>query len=132
MPARSGNGSPQPWQELEAALNHAASLLHEHHWAKGALARDATGAEVHPAASQAEALCIQGAFLRAGLSLPTGLILAGMQLLHRAAREVAGNPATDLFAFCDDPRTRKRDAIAVLERAAETARERAARLDKSQ
>jgi hypothetical protein len=118
MPLASEDLSQQDCRLLEATLQRAAKLLRKKRWSKGAPARDAAGAEVDPADPRATAFCIAGAFMRAGTCLDTATVRKGMALLHRAAREMAGDDAADLFDLNDNPQTAKKDAVAVLARAA--------------
>ena len=65
-----------------------------------------------------KAFCVAGAFLHTGNCLDTVTLRAGMALLHRAARDITEGEAAGLFVLNDNPRTAKKDAVAVLERAA--------------
>ena len=130
MPFASEDLSQQDYRLLEATLLRAAKLLRRKRWSRNASARDAAGAEIDPADPRATAFCIAGAFLRAGNCLDNATVRKGMALLHRAAREVSGGDATDLFDLNDNPQTAKKDAVAVLARAAHlAAREQAGFLD---
>ena len=126
MPFASEDLSQQDYRLLEATLQRAAKLLRRKRWSKGAPAQDAAGAEVDLADPRAGAFCIAGAFLRAGNCLDNTAVRKGMALLHRAAREVSGDDAADLFDLNDNPQIAKKDAVAVLARAARlVAREQA-------
>jgi hypothetical protein len=115
--------SHQDRQLLEATLQRAASLLRKSRWSRDAPARNQAGAEVDPADARAKAFCIAGAFLRAGTCLDTATVRVGMALLHRVACDMTRGEAADVFALNDDPRTAKRDALAMLDRAAALAME---------
>lgn len=109
--------APDDWRQIEAALEGAAALLRASRFTRGALARDASGAEVDPAAPEATAFCIQGAFLRAGSCLDARLVRVGAALLRQAAGQVTGRPVADLFALNDAMQTDRQVALAVIEQA---------------
>jgi len=118
MPFGPENLSHQDRRLLEATLRRAARLLRRRRWSRGAPARDAAGAEIDPADPRAKAFCVAGAFLHTGNCLDTVTLRAGMALLHRAARDMTEGEAAGLFVLNDNPRTAKKDVVAVLEHAA--------------